>query len=220
MAQKKLQQRVIELRLQGMSYSQIKEKIKISKSTLSVWLKEYPLSEERIKELRDNNPRRIERFRNTMAVKKTQRLDVAYKKATMDIGTLNKRDLFIAGFFLYWGEGSKTTVATTALTNTNPTVLLFFIKWLKLFGIKKSDLRVKLHLYSDMDIEKMKEWWSKKLGIPLGQFRKPYIKKTMQSNAVYKGYFKQGTCSVIYEGVTFLNYILMGLKYLMEETEK
>lgn len=220
MAQKNLRQKVIEFRLRGMSYSQIKEKIKISKSTLSVWLKEYPLPEERIRELRDNSPKRIERFRNTMAAKKAQRLNTAYKKVSADIGKLSERDLFIAGLFLYWGEGSKTTDATTALTNTNPTVLLFFLRWLKLFGVKKSDLRVKLHLYSDMDIEKTKDWWSKKLRIPLTQFRKPYIKKNIQSNAVYKGYFKQGTCSIIYEDVAFLNYILMGLKYLAEETER
>ena len=203
-----------------MSYSQIKEKVQISKSTLSVWLKEYPLSEERIKALRGDNSKRIERFRNTMAVKKEQRLAIAYKKVSVDIGELNKRDFLIAGFFLYWGEGSKTASATTALTNTNPTMLVFFINWLKLFGIKKSDLRVKLHLYSDMDIEKTKKWWSKKLHIPLEQFRKPYIKKTAQSSAVYKGYFRQGTCSVIYEDVKFLNYILMGLKYITEEVER
>lgn len=220
MAQKKLQQKVMRLRSKGMSYSQIKKKVKISKSTLSVWLKDHPLSEERIRELRDNNPKRIERFRNTMAIKKAQRLSMAYKKASADIGRINKRDLLIAGFFLYWGEGSKTTVATSALTNTNPTTLLFFIKWLRLFSVKRSDLRVKLHLYSDMDIEKTKDWWSKKLRIPLSQFRKPYIKKTIQSNAVYKGYFKQGTCSVIYEDVVLLNYILMGLKYLTKEIER
>lgn len=220
MAQKDIKQKVIELRLSGMSYSQIKEKINISKSTLSVWLKEYPLSEKRIRELRGNSPKRIERFRNTMALKKEQRLHTAYKKVALDIGKLSRRDFIIAGFFLYWGEGSKTTTATTALTNTNPTVLIFFIKWLKIFGVEKTDMRVKLHLYSDMDIEKTKKWWSDKLQIPLEQFRKPYIKKTQQSNAVYKGYFKQGTCSIIYEDVMFLNYVLMGLKYLAEEAER
>lgn len=219
MSQKDLKQKAIQLRMQGLSYSQIKESIKISKGTLSAWLKEYPLSEERIKALRGNNPKRIERFRNTMAAKKEERLRISYKKVAHDLGALNNRDILVAGFFLYWGEGSKTSAATTALTNTNPAMLIFFIKWLKLLGVKKSDMRVKLHLYSDMDIEKTKTWWSKKLGIPLVQFRKSYVKDSPQSSAVYKGYFRYGTCTVIYDDVALLNYILMGLKYLGLEAE-
>ena len=62
----------IKMRLKGASYSQIKEKMGISKSTLSGWLADYPLSNKRIKELRDLNPRRIENFRNTMRMKKRQ----------------------------------------------------------------------------------------------------------------------------------------------------
>lgn len=219
MSQKDLKQKAIQLRMQGMSYSQIKESIKISKGTLSMWLREYPLPEERIKALRGNNPKRIERFRNTMAAKKEERLRISYNRVAQDLGVLSNREMLIAGFFLYWGEGSKTAAATTALTNTNPTMLIFFIRWLKLLGVKKSDMRVKLHLYSDMDIEKTKIWWSKKLGIPPGQFRKSYIKETSQSSAVYKGYFRYGTCTVIYDNVILLNYILMGLKYLGAEVE-
>lgn len=220
MAKKDLKQKVIKLRMQGMSYSQIKKELSVSKGTLSGWLKEYPLSESRIKALRDNNPQRIERFRNTMARKKEERLEIAYKKAAKDIGKLNNREMLIAGLFLYWGEGSKTSDATTALTNTNPAILRFFIDWLKLLGVRKSDMKVKLHLYSDMNIEETKKWWSKKLGIPLSQFRKSYIKRTVQSQAVYKGYLRYGTCTVIYDDVKTMNYVLMGLKYLGHEIEK
>src|SRR3989344_3183192 len=103
MARKKDKQKVLAMRAKGMSYSQIKEKIKISKSTLSAWLKDLPLSEKRIKELRDNNPIRIEKFRNTMRAKKEIRLGKVYKKVASDICDLSKRDLFLAGLFLYWG---------------------------------------------------------------------------------------------------------------------
>ena len=69
-----------------------------------------------------------------------------------DIGKFSKRDLFIAGLFMYWGEGTKTFNTMTSVSNTDPAVLKLFIKWLNDFGIKKKDLGVKLHLYSDMDI--------------------------------------------------------------------
>ena len=93
MARKKDKQKVLEYRKKGYSYSQIKEKLGISKSTLSGWLHDMPLSEKRIRELRDNSPIRIERYRNTMRAKKDARLTDVYKKVSKDIGTFSKREL-------------------------------------------------------------------------------------------------------------------------------
>ena len=86
MARKLDKQKAISLRNKGYSYNQIKEKIKVSKGTLSGWLSDMPLSEERIRELRDFNPQRIERYRNTMKIKKDTRLREVYKKVSKDIG--------------------------------------------------------------------------------------------------------------------------------------
>src|SRR3989344_5161572 len=153
MAKNDLKQQAIKLRLAGHSYSQIKEKIGVSKSTLSGWLEKFPLSEKRIRELRDNNPRRIEHYRNTMREKKEIRLRNIYEIVSKDIGLFTKRDLFLAGLFLYWGEGTKSQNSMVTITNTNPAMLKFFIRWLQLLGVKRKDLKVKLHLYSDMDIK-------------------------------------------------------------------
>ena len=73
MARFKDHQKALDLRKQGMSYTQIKKTLKVGKSTLSVWLRKYPLSKERIKELRNNNERRIEKFRETMKQKKQEK---------------------------------------------------------------------------------------------------------------------------------------------------
>lgn len=95
------------MRRKGMSYSQIKGKLGVSKSTLSGWLYNMPLSKKRIRELQADNPIRIERYRNTMRAKKETRLKEVYRKISKDIGNFSKRDLFLAGLFLYWGEGIK-----------------------------------------------------------------------------------------------------------------
>jgi len=57
--------RTLELGKQGKSYSQIKAILKVSKSTLSLWLQDYPLSEKRLRELRDWNQSRIENYIET-----------------------------------------------------------------------------------------------------------------------------------------------------------
>lgn len=220
MARKLDKQKALEMRSKGMSYSQIKEKLGVSKSTLSGWLYKMPLSEDRIKELRDFNPQRIERCRNTKQAKKEARLQEVYKEVSKDIGVLSKRDLFIAGLFLYWGEGSKTTNASVGLTNTNPAMLKFYIRWLELFGITKKDLKVSLHLYSDMDVKKQEKYWSKELNIPTSQFRKSYIKKTLSTSITYHNGFGQGTCTVMASGARFFEKVLMGIKYIQDSFSK
>jgi len=214
MARKKDKQKAIIMRQKGMSYSQIKKKLKVSKSTLSSWLFDMPLSEKRIRELRADSPIRIERYRNTMRAKKDARLDEVYKKVSKDIGKFSKRDLFIAGMFLYWGEGTKAQNSLVALTNTNPAMLVSFINWLKLFGVENKDLKIKLHLYTDMNIKGSLDFWSKELKIPLSQFYKPYIKKTNLKSITYKNGFGKGTCSVILGSRDLWEYITMGIKYI------
>lgn len=213
---KSTKEEVVQMRLKGLSYSQIRSKVRVSKSTLSVWLEKYPLSSERIKELRDWNPRRIENCRNTKFKNREKKLENVYKDISNEIGKLSKRDLFIAGLFLYWGEGTKASRDMVAFTNTDPTMIKFFIKWIESLGIPKERLKVKLHLYKDMNTNEKTKFWSKTLNISEKNFRKPYIKDSKFSSLTYKNTFGQGTCTVIYGSSDLYNKITMGLKYMRE----
>ena len=213
MAKYKDRDLAISLRKQGMSYSQIKEHLNVSKSSLSLWLQKYPLSQKRLGELRDHSEKRIENFRNTMRLKREVRLDKIFLKAKADVGGLSKRDIFIGGIFLYWGEGSKTRGSLT-VTNTDPSVLKFFIKWLESVGVGADRLKVNLHLYKDMDIVKEVDFWSKILSISRKQFRRPYIKETESKSISYRNGFGHGTCSVILENKEMADYMLSCLRYI------
>ncbi|MEI7709616.1 MAG: helix-turn-helix domain-containing protein [bacterium] len=217
MAREKDKQKALVMRQKGMSYSQIKEKLGISKSTLSGWLYNMPLSEKRIRELQADSPIRIEKYRNTMRAKREKKFDEAYKEMSRKIKKLSSRELFLAGLFLYWAEGSKTAKAAIGLTNTNPNMLKFYIKWLELIGVKRDQFRVHLHLYSDMDIKKSEKYWSKELSIPLKHFRKSYIKKTKLSSITYHNGFGRGTCSVLVGGARLYEKVMMGLKYIQDD---
>ena len=207
----------IRMRKEGASYSQIKAKIKVSKSSLSLWLQGMPLSEKRLRELRDNNAVRIEHFSNTMRLKRESRWAEVRKRAAKYIGKLNKRELFIAGLFLYWGEGGKTKSATTTVSNTDPTMLNFFMHWLESLGVPKNRLRVHVHLYADMDVASELKYWSKTLELPLTAFRKPYIKSSNRIGLSYKQKFTHGTCNVMYDNRDISEYVLMALDYIRSE---
>ena len=208
----------LRLRQQEMSYSQIKQAIGVSKSTLSGWLKDYPLSKERIDELRGKSERRIERYRETMRKKREKRLLDIYEKERDYILPLSEKEVFIFGLGLYWGEGSKTRNASLSVSNTDPSIVKFFIFWLnKTFGIPKQKLRINLQLYKDMDIKKELLFWENTLGLARSQFNKPYIKESSVKAINHKGGFGHGTCNVAIGNIKLSEKILMAIKAISDE---
>ncbi len=202
------------MRLAGASYSQIKTRIPVSKSSLSLWLRDMPLSEARVRELRDFSATRIERYRETRRRTREDRWALVRLKATRDIGLLNERELLLTGLFLYWGEGGKTKPGTTSISNSDPAMILFFMRWLALLGVPKGKLRVHVHLYSDMDIAFELTYWSNMLALPLSAFRKPYIKESKRAGITYFQRHTHGTCNLIYENRDISEYILQALECL------
>jgi hypothetical protein len=217
MAKHDLHDRAIDMRKLGMSYSQIKNELNVSKSSLSLWLHNYPLTPERVQELRASNERQIERIRQTKAKKREARLDSVFDAVRDDIGPLSDRELFLSGVFLYWAEGAKTSRNMICLTNTDPAMLLFFIRWLKLQGVERTRLRCHLHLYADMDIGEATRFWSETLTLPTSAFRKPYVKKSFKDKRKnYKGRFGYGTCNLILYDRDIYERVMMGMRYVRE----
>ncbi len=216
MARLKDKHRALELRKSGMSYNQIKSTLGVGKGTLSSWLKDYPLSEKRIRELRDWNQERIEHYRQTRLRIKNERLEKVYSNQKKIIFPLSQRDLMIAGLFLYWGEGSKSKLPEIEVANTDPAVPKFFIYWVTHFlKLERSKIRVHLHLYSDMNIKKETNFWSTALEIPIKQFMKPYIKKN-SSEMINRGTFGHGTCTIRTWDARTGEKIQMGLKSIRD----
>lgn len=215
MPKNNIKDKAIALRLKGNSYSQIMKKLGTSKSTLSGWLKKYPLNDKRLRELRDNNPIRIDKYKKTMAIKRQKHFDDVFEEVKKEIGNMNKRETLIAGLFLYWGEGLKASRYSTSVSNTDPAVLKFFIKWLvDIFKVDKKVLRVKLHLYEDMNELKEISFWIKELGLSKNNFIKSYVKRTAFRDINYRSTFGHGTCNVYYYDKYVSDYVSMALKYI------
>jgi len=218
MAKTKKREEAIALReKEQMSYSQIKKALKVSKSTLSLWLRDYPLSQERIKSLQKNEAV-IEKIRNTKKQKREKRLKDIYEIQKKEILPLSNRELFIAGLLLYWGEGTKNPQNSPSISNSDPSVINFFMQWLdESLNIPKEKIKIYLHLYNDMDINKELKYWSEELKVPLNQFRRPYIKKTSSNRINHKGGFGHGTCNLIFGNVSLAEKILMSIKAISEQ---
>lgn len=220
MAKYELKQKVLELRKQGKSYSQIRQELKVSKGSLSLWLKDFPLSKERLRALRDFSEVRIEKFRQTMRAKRNKRFEDAYQREKIKQLPFTKKEAFIAGLFLYWGEGMKGLKRSLGLYNTNPQIIKFGLYWYtKVLEVPKNQIKIHLHLYSDMNIQDEIQFWSQELKIPISQFRNPYIKQTKKANITYKGGFGHGTCGLLYNDVFLKERVLAGINAIADYYE-
>lgn len=221
-----LREQAVKLRTENeFSYGEIRKRLGVAKSTLSYWLQEFPLSEEKIKELRKKGWKKsevkIERFRAAMRQKRKQKDLEVYNKYQKRFTKLSKDAFFIAGLMLYLGEGDKKNRDKIGLANTDPWIIKFFIKWLVDFlGITKEKIKVQLHLYENMDIEKEKKFWEIELGFQKKQFYKPAIRKLQKSSFSYKESFRHGTCSIYVLGVEKKRELMMAIQAFIHKYMK
>ena len=213
-------QKAIELRKQGMTYSEIRQILGASKSTLSYWLSSYPLTETQFKNLQKKIKYRkylaIEKIRLTKLRKRESRLENTYKNEKKTWLPLSHRELYLAGLFLYWGEGVKNIKAAIGLNNTDPKVVKFYLYWLtKVFKVPKNKLKVYVHLYKDMDINTELGFWSRQLGLSTKQFLKPYIKSSTREGLEHKG-FGHGTCGIYVQDVRLKEKIIKGIEAISD----
>ena len=173
--------KAIQYRRQGYSYSMISEKLGLSKSTLSNWLKEIPYKPnskvlKRI-QLAPAKSAEVVHNRKVANIVRTKRL------AKKELDKLTKRDLWMLGIGLYLGEGTKMQ-ESTRIINSDPEIIKTAIAWFKkICGLSVKNFTIAIHTYPDNDIKKTISYWSKVTGIPKNQFGKTQIdRRTNKSN--------------------------------------
>lgn len=199
----------IKLRRAGYSYAMIKEKLGVSKSTLSDWLREIlfkPNREvvKRVGEAKLKSALHKQRLKfENIARMKTQ--------AEAEIGKLSSRDLFMLGIGLYLGEGSKSQ-EEVRVVNSDPTTLKLAIKWLREFGkVELDHLRIAIHSYPDHNANELLRFWSKMLNIPAEQFIKTSIDTRKNKSVLKNRKLPYGTAHLYVRGGGTLSSGVKGL---------
>lgn len=170
-----------ELRKQGLSYGEIRQKVDVSKDTLSRWCKDIILSENQKRRLIQNRSFGQKKGSIIAADNKRQarilKTQIIFKEAKEEIGNVSKRDQFIAGIMLYAGEGIKGD-GNSGFANSDPNLILFMMNWFKeTCNIPTSKFRGAIWIHQGLNEEKAKTFWSELTGIPKHQFHKTYIAK-------------------------------------------
>ena len=221
-----LREQAVNLRTERhLSYSEIRKKLGVPKSTLSYWLQEYPLTTEKILELRRKGWKKgeasRERYRITMRKKQEAINQEIYKKYKKIFCGLDTDSFFLAGLMLYWGEGDKRNRYRLGIANTDKDILILFIKWATRFlKVNPMDFRAQLHLYENMNIAKETEFWRNELALPKRQFYKTQIRKVRDNTYSYKGPLRHGTCSIFVLGGERKREVMMAIKAFLDKARK
>ena len=133
-----------ELRAQGPSLKEIVAKLGVSKSSVSLWVRDPelpPLSDE---ECRRRKAEASQRYWARERPLRDARRQAVRGAAADEVGKLSDREIVIAGAIAYWCEGAKNKPYRRAervtFINSDPRLIRFFLRFLEVAGVAREQL--------------------------------------------------------------------------------
>lgn len=188
--------RARELRLEGKTYDRIQLGLGVSKSSISLWVRDLPKPERRRTPAEqamlasrkrwefEGARREVERQQNTSA-------------ARQEIGDMTERELFLLGVGLYWAEGAKSKPyhrrETVSFVNSDPGMIQLYLAWLTVLGIEPARWVFRVMIHENADVAAAERYWADLAGIEVSALAKTTLKrhnpKTTRKNtgADYRG---------------------------------
>lgn len=180
----------IQLRREGKTYAEILRHVKVSKSTLSIWLREVNLSTRQIQRI--TQKRRDAQLKGASSRKKfrIKKEETIIHEAESEVGSISERELKLIGTALYWAEGSKVKDHNHSVglefANTDSGMIKLYLTWLeKVLCIERSRFVFRLYLHEShaFRLKQVIQYWSKVTGFPHDNFIRVYYKKhTVRTN--------------------------------------
>ncbi|MEU7107857.1 hypothetical protein ABZ951_22845 [Streptomyces sp. NPDC046215] len=182
-----MQARARELRLAGRTYDEIVAELGVSKSSVSLWVRDLPRPARKITE--HSRAMAEARWEPLRRARDLQRQETK-SAATQEIGRISDRELFIAGVALYWAEGTKSKPhrrsELVTFVNSDPDMISLYLAWLRLLGVENSRLRFHVLIHESADVAAAEHFWAEHVGIGIGSFGKTTLKrhnpKTVRKN--------------------------------------
>jgi hypothetical protein len=174
-------ERAVALRRQGLSYKQILKIVEGSSSSLSVWLRDVPLTDLQRVGLRRRKQEAIERMARRLRENRLAREAAIRREAAAEVGTVSDRDLFIAGLVAYAAEGTKNKPwggpVRVQFVNSDPRMITMFLRWLELIGVQRDSISVRLAIHETADVRGALDFWANIVGVPVQDFRRTALKR-------------------------------------------
>ncbi len=168
------------LRRQGESIKDIARKVAVSQSTVSRWCADIILSADKRNALerkrREAGARALAPWIRRNHKLKQNDIKKQNLQGRRDLGRMTKRDLFILGLGLYWGEGYKRGSQEWGFTNSDSRIIRVILVWLNEYYAVPTEriiARLTINLRYENQNERLTNMWVRETGIPRIQFGKP-----------------------------------------------
>lgn len=158
-----------EMRARGLTYDEIAAQLGVSKSSVSLWVRDMPrtgrLSYE---EYRRRNAEGVARYWASEAPRREARRQAVSDAAAAEIGALTDREILIAGAIAYWCEGAKSKPYRRkdriTFINSDAGLVRFFLRFLAEAGVVPDRIICRVHIHESADAAKAQEYWERVTG--------------------------------------------------------
>ncbi len=180
-----------DLREQGLDYEEIVAQLGVSKSSVSLWVRDMPrppgLSYEECRKRSADGVRRYWALQGPIREAEREAISAA---AAAQIGQPNDREILIAGAIAYWCEGAKNKPYRRSdrvtFLNSDPALIKLFLRFLEAADIGREDLVYRVQIHETADVEAAQRFWLDVTQANPAQFRRPTLKrhnpKTVRKN--------------------------------------
>ena len=189
-----LRAQAIELRRSRWTVPNIAAKLGVSKSSAYLWTRHLPLDptpeRARDRRLQHMEHMREARWEPHRKARDAERAAVIQAEASW-VDALSDREVLLLGATTYWCEGAKAKPwepnrCRLQFINSDPALILLFLRFADLLGVKRSTLQFRLSIHESADVEAATKWWADLVGVPVERFRRATLKAhnpaTVRSN--------------------------------------
>lgn len=221
----KLKYKAIKLRKRGKSYNQINKILNIPKSTLSYWLRDIKLSKEAKKKIErrvyEKSILALIKRNKLQTVLAKQKAEQIMRQAEKEVSLLKKKDLFLTGIALYWGEGYKKGAEGSKwkcvdFANADPDMIRVIMRFFReICGVSNNEFKVQIMLHSGLSELKAVNYWLNVTGLDKSTFMNVSRSVSSASHNRVKSVLQYGTVHIrVYKTDLFFRIIgwINGLK--------
>jgi predicted transcriptional regulator len=170
------------LRRQGLDYNRIAAELGVSKSSVSLWVRDLPRPEGlNPEERRKRSADGVRRYWAAERAVREARREAVRASAAAQIGELSDREVLIAGAIAYWCEGTKNKPYRrgdrVVFMNSDQALVRFFLRFLDTAGIPRDQLIFRVFVHESADVAAARQFWLDVTQAPQAQFRGTALKR-------------------------------------------
>jgi len=181
-AKDNLRARARELRQKGMAYHEIVAELGVSKSSISLWVRDMPRPERlSYEECAKRQAAAVAAYWSGERQRRAAAREAVRAGEQRALGSLNEREILIAGAIAYWCEGTKSKPyrrsGRVIFINSDPRLICFYLRFLQLAGVKQDQLTFTLSIHESAEVAAAQEYWLRVTRADPAQFRRPNVKR-------------------------------------------